>query len=113
MLATRPPTAAIGKWGLGWVGSSGDPNEQGFHLFYGYICQRIAHNYYPTHLWRNGEKDWLDNEDFSARQKLPDGADPKSPSSYEGYSGRDYAMDFLTDEALAFIRKNRSRPFFL
>ena len=41
-------TAAIGKWGLGWVGSSGDPNEQGFDHFYGYICHRIAHNYYPT-----------------------------------------------------------------
>jgi hypothetical protein len=23
-------TAAIGKWGLGWVGSEGDPNRQGF-----------------------------------------------------------------------------------
>ena len=106
-------TAAIGKWGLGWVGSSGDPNEQGFDHFYAYICQRIAHNNYPTHLWRNGEKDWLDNEDFSPRQKLPDGADSASASSYAGYSGRDYAMDFLTEEALAFIRENRSRPFFL
>ncbi|TDI41398.1 MAG: N-acetylgalactosamine-6-sulfatase [Acidobacteria bacterium] len=106
-------TAAIGKWGLGWVGSSGDPNEQGFDHFYGYICQRIAHNYYPTHLWRNGEKVRLDNEDFSPRQKLPEGADPTSASSYEGYSGRDYAMDFLTEEALAFVIENRSRPFFL
>ena len=50
-------TGAIGKWGLGWVGSSGDPNKQGFDLFYGYICQRVAHNYYPTHLWRNDKKE--------------------------------------------------------
>ena len=28
-------TGAIGKWGLGWFGSSGDPNRQGFDHFYG------------------------------------------------------------------------------
>jgi arylsulfatase A len=31
-------TATIGKWGLGFEGSSGDPNKQGFDLFYGYLC---------------------------------------------------------------------------
>ncbi len=42
-------TAAIGKWGLGPPGSEGDPNKQGFDLFFGYNCQRHAHNYYrPT-----------------------------------------------------------------
>ncbi|MDP6368133.1 MAG: sulfatase-like hydrolase/transferase, partial [Planctomycetota bacterium] len=46
-------TAAIGKWGLGWMGSSGDPLSQGFDLFFGYNCQRIAHSYYPVFLWRN------------------------------------------------------------
>ena len=28
-------TAAIGKWGLGHFGTSGDPNQQGFDLFFG------------------------------------------------------------------------------
>ena len=46
-------TAAIGKWGLGWVGSSGDPNEQGFDHFYGYICRRIAHNYLSSRISRS------------------------------------------------------------
>ena len=31
-------TAAIGKWGLGPVGSTGDPLRQGFDLFFGYNC---------------------------------------------------------------------------
>ena len=49
-------TAAIGKWGLGHWGTSGDPNKQGFDLFFGYNCQRHAHNLYPKLLWRNCKK---------------------------------------------------------
>ena len=49
-------TAAIGKWGLGMVGTSGDPNRQGFDLFYGYLCQEHVHNHYPKFLWRNDKK---------------------------------------------------------
>jgi arylsulfatase A-like enzyme len=32
-------TGAMGKWGLGPVGSTGDPNRKGFDLFFGYNCQ--------------------------------------------------------------------------
>lgn len=46
-------TGAFGKWGLGPVGSEGDPNQQGFDRFYGYNCQSLAHRYYPDHLWDN------------------------------------------------------------
>ncbi len=49
-------TGAFGKWGLGYPGSEGDPNKQGFDEFFGYNCQRQAHRYYPTHLWHNQEK---------------------------------------------------------
>ncbi|MCK4759164.1 MAG: sulfatase-like hydrolase/transferase, partial [Candidatus Aminicenantes bacterium] len=49
-------TGAIGKWGLGGPNNSGDPNNQGFDHWYGYLCQRRAHNYYPIHLWRNRER---------------------------------------------------------
>ncbi len=101
-------TGAIGKWGLGWVDSSGDPNRQGFDHFYGYICQRIAHNYYPTHLWRNGDKHILRNDYFHPHQEVAE-----EPQSYDAYRGVDYAMDFLTEEALRFIRDNESSPFFL
>src|SRR4030043_115683 len=44
-------TAAMGKWGLGPPGSEGDPLKQGFDHFFGYNCQRQAHNYYPTYLY--------------------------------------------------------------
>ncbi len=106
-------TAAVGKWGLGWTGSSGDPNRQGFDLFYGYICQRVAHNYYPTHLWRNDQKVELRNAAYKAHQKLPAGADPDDPASYAPYAGADFAGDFLIEAALGFVRENADRPFFL
>ncbi len=72
-------TGAIGKWGLGGPGSSGEPNLQGFDHWYGYLCQREAHNYYPTHLWRNGVKDPLPgNSYFKPHQRLPETADPRT-----------------------------------
>ncbi|MFC2160540.1 arylsulfatase [Acidobacteriota bacterium] len=107
-------TGAIGKWGLGGPKSTGDPNKQGFDLFYGYLCQRVAHNYYPTHLWRNGEKHLLEeNEYFRPSQKLPEDKDPLDKESYTPYSGKQYSMDFMAEEALNFIEKNQNNPFFL
>lgn len=88
-------TAAIGKWGLGQVGTSGDPNLQGFDLFFGYNCQRHAHNHYPRFLRRNSAK-----VSYS-------GNDGKS------LSGRTFSQDEFAKAALEFIRENKSNPFFL
>lgn len=103
----------FGKWGLGPVSSSGDPNKQGFDLFYGYNCQAVAHNYYPTHLWSNDTHVALNNPQFSAHQKLPTEADTNSPASYSLFVGKEYAPDLIGKQALKFIRDNRERPFFL
>ena len=43
-------TAAFGKWGLGGVGSIGDPLKHGFDHFFGYNDQRQAHNYFPQYV---------------------------------------------------------------
>lgn len=103
----------FGKWGLGPVGSSGDPNKQGFDVFYGYNCQAVAHNYYPTHLWSNDTRVVLNNPKFAAHQKLPPDADTNSPASYAQFSGQDYAPDLIGKQALQFLRANKDRPFFL
>jgi len=87
-------TAAIGKWGLGFPGSEGDPNKQGFDLFFGYNCQRHAHNHYPRYLWRNDEKVMLEGNDRTL-------------------SGEQYSQDLFTREALNFITANRDTSFFL
>jgi len=105
-------TGAFGKWGLGAPGSAGDPLRQGFDRFFGYNCQRQAHNYYPVYLWDNDQRVTLDNPPFSAHQRFPAGADAAQPASYERYQGREYAPDRIMEQARAFIRENRDRPFF-
>ena len=79
----------FGKWGLGPVGSTGDPLKQGFDRFFGFNCQAVAHNYYPTHLWDNDKKRPLDNPKFSAHQKLAEGANGNSPDVYSKFSGNE------------------------
>ncbi len=106
-------TAAMGKWGLGPPGSEGDPLKQGFDHFFGYNCQRHAHNHYPTYLYDDDRRLPLDNPAFPVNQKLPDGADPADPRSYAGYAGKAYAPDLIAERARAFIRDNKDRPFFL
>lgn len=107
-------TGAIGKWGLGGPSTSGEPNNQGFDHWYGYLCQRRAHNYYPIHLWRNRERHILSwNKYFYPHQRLPEDRDPFDRSSYAEYSGKQYSMDLMVEEALGFIRENRKKPFFL
>ena len=86
-------TGAFGKWGLGRVGTTGDPQKQGFDHFFGYICQRQAHTYYPNHLWRDGEVMWIEEN--------KDGAE------------RVYSPDLIVKEALKFITANKDKPFFL
>lgn len=78
-------TGAFGKWGLGAPSSPSDPAEH-FDLFYGYNCQRQAHSYYPTHLWKNKEKIALD--------------------------GKTYSATMINDAAMQFIRDNKDGPFF-
>lgn len=104
---------AFGKWGLGAVGSTGDPNTQGVHQFFGYNDQAIAHNYYPVSLWNNRHRVPLANAAFSAHQKLPPGADPNDPRSYAQFTGNEYAPDLINEAARSFVRENKDRPFFL
>jgi arylsulfatase len=87
-------TGAFGKWGLGFVGTEGDPNQQGFDRFFGYNCQREAHNFYPDHLWRNSERVML-------------------AGNTRGLTGKHYSHDLIEAEALQFVRDHQHQPFFL
>ncbi len=103
-------TGAIGKWGLGMNTSTGDPNKQGFDYFYGYLDQKQAHNYYPSHLWQNGQWDTLDNPFMDVHPKKADVLkDPK----FASFIGKDYALQEMGDKAVAFIEEQKDKPFFL
>jgi arylsulfatase A len=105
--------AAIGKWGLGYPGSEGEPLKQGFDRFYGYNCQRHAHNHYPSYLWDNDRRVQLNNPEFTAHQALPPDANPADRAAYKRYTGNDFAPDLMAEHALRFVEANKRKPFFL
>lgn len=106
-------TSILGKWGLGAPESEGIPNLQGFDYFYGYNCQRQAHNLYPPHLWENIKKDTLNNELVIPNTKLDSLADPFDEDSYAKFNQKDYAPEKIHQKALNFIKQNKNEPFFL
>ena len=98
MKAVGYTTGAFGKWGLGFIDSTGDPNKQGVDDFYGFTCQLLAHSYYPDHLWDNGTRvDLLDNID-----EIP-------------YGDGTYAPDLIHERAMAFLDEAAAegKPFFM
>ncbi len=102
-------TALCGKWGLGddRPGDTGLPNDQGFDLFFGYLNQVHAHNYYPEFLWRNRARVPLRNKVVRPKR------------AYGGFVGGyatervDYSHDLILRESLEFVEANRAGPFFL
>lgn len=96
-------TGIIGKWGLGMPDQKSGPNDCGFDYSFGYLCQRVAHTYYPDHLWRNAVS-------------VPLPGNPKTilaPQWQIDPGGETYSHDLLAEDALQFVRDHRAAPFFL
>ncbi len=107
-------TGAFGKWGLGGPESTGLPLHQGFDHFTGYLCQSIAHSYYPSHLWEDDHRIKLRNDPpVPGHAKLAKEADSSNPRSYDAFKGTEYAPDRIHAAAIEFLRSNQGRPFFL
>lgn len=101
-------TGAFGKWGLGPVGSSGDPNRQGFDLFFGYNCQAIAHSFYPRYLWRNDQQVPLNVRPIPGHARQAEGE-----VRLEDWVGENYAPHVMIEEAEKFIAAQADQSFFL
>ncbi len=86
-------TGAFGKWGLGYPGSEGDPNKQGFDVFFGYNCQMLGHHYYPDFLRSNQDSLVLE-------------------ANADGKRGV-YGPTLIHEKTLKFIDDNKDKPFFL
>ncbi len=85
---------AFGKWGLGGVNSTGDPLNQGFDRFFGYNCQRKAHNLYPRFLID-------DREEYVLEGNTRD------------LTGEHYAPQVIADKMLEWVRAHKDERFFL
>ncbi|MCA9175209.1 MAG: arylsulfatase [Planctomycetales bacterium] len=97
-------TGGVGKWAMGGVDSSGHPNRNGFDFWMGYLDQGEAHNYYPTHLWRN-----------TVKVPLPGNVIGDYPNGRGRVASKrvTYSHDVMTEEMLEFIRANREQPFLM
>jgi arylsulfatase A-like enzyme len=84
-------TAAFGKWGLGYITTSGAPDKKGFDKFFGYNCQSLAHNYYPDHLWNN-------------HQRIELAGNLRYDSAY--------SADMIHQQAIDFLKVKKNNPFF-
>jgi len=95
-------TGGVGKWAMGGVETTGHPNKNGFDFWMGYLDQGEAHNYYPTHLWRNMEKVPLPGNEL---------LDHPNARGRVASKRMTYAHDVMVDEGFAFIRKHHKSPF--
>jgi arylsulfatase A-like enzyme len=87
-------TACVGKWGMGMFDTPGSPLKVGFDHFFGYNCQRHAHSYFPTHLYRDEMRFPLAGNDGKG-------------------VGKTYAQNLIAEETLNWVTANKDRPFFL
>jgi arylsulfatase A len=85
-------TGAFGKWSLGFITTTGDPQKKGFDQFFGYNCQSLAHNYWPDHLWENHKR-----VDLSGNLQ----------------SDSVYSADLIHSKALKWLSQRDTKPFFL
>ncbi|MGV3755742.1 MAG: arylsulfatase, partial [Verrucomicrobiota bacterium] len=87
-------TACMGKWGMGMFDTTGSPLKNGIDHFFGYNCQRHAHSYFPTYLYKDDK-----------RIELP-GNDGKGV-------GKTYAQEIIAQETVNWVKQQKDKPFFL
>jgi arylsulfatase A-like enzyme len=79
---------------MGMFDTTGSPLKKGFEHFFGYNCQRHAHSYFPTYLYRDAEPFEL-------------------PGNNGQGKGKTYAQELIQRDAEQWLRANHTRPFFL
>jgi arylsulfatase A len=106
-------TGGFGKWGLGAPDTDAAPMKRGFDRWFGYNCQSVAHNFYPAYLWDNEQRIPLKNPLISGHDQFQPGEDPTKPESYQRFQGTEYSADLISEQALAFAKANKDKPFYL
>ena len=89
-------TALVGKWGMGMQENKSTPMNKGFDHYYGHLCQRMAHSYFPDHVWEDDNRvDFEGNTGREGNVWLHDEFEKKTA---------EYLETYLADS---------SKPFFL
>lgn len=118
-------TGVVGKWGLGYANTSGNPLRQGFDYHFGYMDHYEAHSYFPWVLHENGrDVAYPTNRAFNLERLYDKEANPAGYDYAGMYDATGklkfidenkgvYAADVIENKALAFIESSRKQPFFL
>ena len=102
-------TGMFGKWAGGYEGSVSTPDKRGVDEYYGYICQYMAHMYYPNFLNRYSKRL---GDTATVRLELTENT--KYGTGNADYAHRtQYSGDLIHHEALDWIdRQDGSEPFY-
>lgn len=111
MKANGYTTGMFGKWAGGYEGSVSTPDKRGVDEYYGYICQYMAHSYYPNFLNRysprRGDKEVIRIE-MTENSKYGMGATDDSYAKRTQYSG-----DMIHQEAMDWLDlQTADKPFY-
>ncbi|GAB5559972.1 MAG: arylsulfatase [Synoicihabitans sp.] len=87
-------TSTFGKWGMGFWGSTGAPDNQGVDHFFGYNCQRHAHSYFPTYLYDHDQAVLLPGNDGQG-------------------VGETYAQEVIQNDLIRWVREQGDQPFMM
>jgi len=101
-------TAQFGKLDIGFLTWHDRVKRLGWDHYVGYYDHARAHGFYPSYLWKNGNKLPLKgNSSWDAGKASESGQEPV------GSHGETYSQDIFINEILEFIKAHKEKPFFL
>jgi len=101
-------TSQFGKLDIGFLTWHERVTRLGWDHYVGFYDHVRAHGFYPTYLWKNGEKLPLKgNTSWNA------GKASESANEPLGVFGTTYSQDIFIKEIIDFIGNNKENPFFL
>ena len=101
-------TALFGKWAGGYEGSASTPDKRGVDEFYGFICQYMAHLYFPNFLNKYSRA-----SGDTAVSRVVMEQNVQHPMYGVGYSGRrQYSSEMIHRKALEWLGgREKGEPF--
>jgi len=104
---TKSPSQ-FGKLDIGFLTWHDRVKRLGWDHYVGYYDHARAHGFYPSYLWKNGNKLPLKgNSSWDAGKASESGQEPV------GSHGETYSQDIFIHEILEFIKAHKEKPFFL
>lgn len=108
-------TAQFGKLDWGFNTWHGELKRHGWDHYTGYMDHQRAHGFYPSFLWKDGERLPLEGNTRTDAGKTPENYEPGATEKRRrNRNGKTtYAPDVMLRETLAFMEENRNRPMFI